>query len=118
MGGYRSYLRSMGWEESKETLFILDEAQASYQDSALWIGLFKSLHGYPYRRAIVFANYGSPSSRFTISTATPIGLTDFQRVTLHHIDHEDGLPPVGLLLSRVEFNEFIPKVYPEHHFFS
>ena len=69
--------------------------------------------------AIVFASYGSSTSRIRIE-GTPIRLVDLQRVTLHPINHEDDLPPVGLFFSRDEFDLLVSQKYsnPPHRFHS
>ena len=119
MGCYRDYLKEKGWVEGKKTVFIFDEAQLSYCDVPLWVTFFKSMHDYRDRRAITFASYGSPSSRISIE-GTPIRLVDSQRVTLRPINHEDGLPPVGLFFSRDEFDLLVSQKYsnPPHRFHS
>jgi len=116
MGGYRPYLKQKGWVEGRKTVFIFDEAQVSYEDAELWGVFFKSIHEYAESRAIAFASYGSPSSRITIK-GTPLTFHSMQRVTLHPIDHLDGLPPVGLFFSRVEFDELISKLYPSPEYY-
>ena len=66
IGGYSAYLKGKGWVQGEKTVFIFDEAQLSYRDMALWVSFFKSMHFNRDRRAIVFASYGSPSSRINI----------------------------------------------------
>lgn len=112
-------LQSLGWEPSINTVFIFDNAEATYSDSGLWLDLFKYMHDYSNRRAIVFTRYGSPDSRiFLEDFATPIQLKPAQRVNLHPIFHDDGLPSVGLFLTWDEFNDFIHRYYPspQHNF--
>jgi hypothetical protein len=116
IGGYRPYLKRLGWKEGQKTVFIFDEAQTSYEDSVLWNGFFKSIHAYDDRRAITFASYGSPCSRITM-LGTSIELVDSQRVTLRPIDHEDGLQPAGLLFSRIELDDLISRLCSGHHYF-
>ena len=62
MTGYDSYLRERGWTPGKDTVFIFDNAEVTYTDADLWSGLFKSIHDYRNRRAILFTSYGSPNS--------------------------------------------------------
>ena len=121
-GGYDSYLRERGWTPGKDTVFIFDNAEVTYTDADLWSGLFKSIHDYLNRRAILFSSYGSPNSLVDIR-GTLIYLDDSQRVTLRPVDHQDDLSAVGLLLSRDEFNDLIEIEYPyqeypnlAHHF--
>ena len=55
-GGWDSYLKvRKGWMPEKNTVFIFDEAQLSYQDVELWNRLFNNIRDYPNRRAIAFA---------------------------------------------------------------
>jgi hypothetical protein len=120
LGGHWSYLQTRhGWVPGQQTVFIFDNAEMSYKDWDLWTGLFKSIHEYDDRRAIVFTSYGTPTSRIVIE-GTPIYLNDSQRVTLRPVPHQDGLPPVGLLFSRLEFDDLVSKFYPssEHVFHS
>jgi hypothetical protein len=116
IGGYRNYLQKMGWVKCEETVFIFDEAQLSYEDIDLWADFFRSMHAYEDRRAIVFASYGSPSSRISFE-GIPMLLNDRQRVTLRPIHHEDDLPPVGLFFSREEFDDLVSKRYPSSSYY-
>jgi len=110
---WSSYLRSKGWKSGDETVFIFDEAQETYWDTNLWNMFFKSIHDYCYT-AIVFASYGSPTSTGVKNTSMVIT----QRVTLSPTDDEDGLPPIGILLTRLEFQDLIAERYPsEQHSF-
>ena len=118
-GGAYAYLQMQGWVPSDKTVFIFDDAQASFEDVVLWNDFFKTIHGYDKRRAIAFIGYGSPMSR-TYTQGIPIEWNDSQRVTLRPIDHGDGLPAVGLFFSREEFDDLIFRQYPilEYHFHS
>lgn len=98
-------------------MFIFDEAQLSYWDLDLWTGFFKEIRGdTPDRWAIAFASYGSASSRFKIQ-GSPIWLNDLQRVTLRAIDHDDGLPAVGLLFSQEEMDDLVSVLYQSCRYF-
>ena len=117
-GGWYSFLKTRkGWIPGENTVFIFDEAQVSYRDVELWNELFKGIHDYPDRRAIVFASYGSPSSVIDIE-GTPILVSPTVRVSLLPTAHGDNLPAVGLLFTRAEFDELVSKQYPssEYHF--
>ena len=117
---YDAVLKRKGWVEHKKTVFIFDEGQLTYDDGGLWLDFFKSIHeSKGHRRAIVFASYGSPTSRIIITgTPTPMFIPDRQRVTLHHIAHGDGLCPAGLLFTRREFDDLVTRHYhsPEVYF--
>jgi hypothetical protein len=110
---WSSYLRSKGWRARDETVLIFDEAQETYWDTELWNVFFKSIHDY-CATAIVFASYGSPTSTGVKNTNMYIT----QRVTLSPIDDDDGLPPIVILLTRLEFEDLIAGCYPsEQHSF-
>ena len=94
-----------------KTVFIFDEAQITYGDSDLWNNFFKSIHDYPLCRAIIFASYGSPTTRFTIQGLL-ILIHDRKRVTLRAIQHDDNLPAAGVLFTRKEFNDLVAVMYP------
>jgi hypothetical protein len=118
-GGWSSYLRTEKlWNRSEKTVFIFDDAQVTYNDVGLWNNLFKGIKDYfPYRRAIAFASYGSPSLVFTIK-GTPNFVADTARVSLLPTAHDDNLPAAGLLFTRAEFDELVSKQYssPEYYF--
>jgi len=115
-GGHRNYLRDNGWEEAVKTVFIFDEAQLSYWDEKLWRDFFRDMDRYTLRRAITLASYGS-ASRIRIA-GIPFKLANAQRVTLAAIDPLDGIPPVGLLFTRGEVDDFISVFIskPENYF--
>ncbi len=110
-GEWIGQLKRRGWVEQNETVFIFDEAQVSYGDADLWNNFFKSIHEYPRCRAIIFASYGSPTTRIKIR-GTSIFIPDQRRVTLRAIQHEDNLPAAGLLFTRMEFNDLVSVMYP------
>ena len=117
-GGWYSFLKMRkGWIPGENTVFIFDEAQASYKDGELWNELFKGIHNYPDRHAIAFASYGSPSSFIDIE-GNPILILPTTRVSLLPTAHGDHLPAVGLLFTCAEFDELVSKQYPysEYHF--
>lgn len=111
-GDYDVILKEKGWVEHEKTVFIFDEGQTTYDDEGLWNDFFKSIHeGKGLRRAIVFAGYGSPTSRVIIKGVTPMNLPDHQRVTLRHVAHGDGLSPAGLLFTQSEFNDLVDNYF-------
>ena len=110
-GDSEMQLKLRGWVVQKKTVFIFDEAQTSYGDPDLWNNFFKSIHEYPHCRSIIFASYGSTTTRFTIR-GTPILIPDRKRVTLRAIQHDDNLPAAGVLFTRKEFNDLVAVMYP------
>jgi hypothetical protein len=119
-GGYDAVLKSHGWSEKEKTVFIFDEGQMTYDDEGLWNDFLKSIHeSKGLRQAIVFASYGSPTSRILIKGNIPMDLPEHQRVTLRHVAHGDGLGPAGLLFTRSEFNDLVNSYYrsPDEDFY-
>ena len=122
-GGWQCYFqKKKGWVKGDNTVFVFDEGQMSYCDGDLWNNFFKTIRptaipGDENFRAIIFASYGSPTTRFTIE-GTPMALNDVQRVTLRSIQHNDKLPPIGLFFTQAEFSDLVTKQYPssEHSF--
>lgn len=123
-GGWQYYFETeKGWVKGNNTVFVFDEAQLSYCDGDLWNNFFKAIDqdvdpsdpNDENIRAIIFASYGSPTTRFTIE-GTPIVLDDAQRVTLRSIQHDDDLPPIGLFFSQAEFGDLVSKRYPSSNF--
>jgi hypothetical protein len=107
-----SLLRGNGPRCSAYLLF--DNAEATYGDSRLWEEFFKDV---VQRKATVlvalFCCYGSPNAKPVVySPGTPPILGHCDRVSLrpmdsHHI-HE-GHGPIGLLLTREEFDEVVDR---------
>ena len=120
-GNYDAVLKQKGWVEHQKTVFIFDEGQLTYDDEGLWNDFFKSIHeSKGFCRAIVFASYGSPTSRIVITgTSIPMYLPDHQRVTLRHVAHGDGLGPAGVLFTQSEFNDLVDSHYrsPDSDFY-
>ena len=128
-GGWQAYLeQKKSWVQGKKTIFIFDEAQFSYEDSSLWGEFFKELPNYDDQFAIAFASYGSPTSSVNLGNgsstsvsnfgtqSTPFSVDDWQRVTLCPID-SDGIGAVGLLFSRMEFDDLVCKKFPSPDYY-
>ncbi|KAL5512666.1 hypothetical protein ACEPAG_2932 [Sanghuangporus baumii] len=90
----------------------MDEAQSSYSDADLWIGFFKNLSDYKDLYVIGFASYGSELSSRDPS-GTPFDIPAKQKITLQHIDHNDGCGAAGLLFTRKEFFDMLQQWYPD-----
>ena len=116
--GFTSFLESRGWVQGDKTVFIFDNAEVTYADPELWIDLFRSIHDYPTRRAIIFTSYGSPNSRIHLDPGALFQFRLEQRVNIRPVLHNDGLPSVGVFLTWDEFNDLICRKYSssEHHF--
>ena len=95
---------------------LLDEAQQSYWDEALWANLFKAIEpvvgASPF--IVLFSSYGSPGQGFTgydeKYTTTPMSFAAEQQISMRPYESiDDQLPissqsfrPVGLLLDEDE----------------
>jgi hypothetical protein len=87
--GREGYLkREKHWAEGRETVFLFDEAQTSYTDSALWADFFGRMREYPDRRAFVFLSYCSASSTIFIQ-GIPILIADEARIGMLPVAHDD-----------------------------
>jgi len=118
IGGWQAYLvYEKGWVQGQKTIFIFDDAQSSYEDFNLLGEFFKNVVSYDIQFVIAFASYGNPT-RLGIKKITSLFVSDSQSLTLRPIDHRDGLGAVGLLFSRMEFNDLIRKRFSssEHYF--
>jgi hypothetical protein len=88
----------------------------SFEDFILWGEFFKELHNFDTPFAIAFASYGSPTTRFTIR-GRPMFVGDLQRVALRAVDHGDDLGAVGLLFSRMEFDDLVRKRFSSSEYY-
>jgi len=113
---WQAHLLKHGWRQDKKTIFIFDEAQLSFEDFILWGEFFKELHNFDTPFAIAFASYGSPTTRFTIR-GRPMFVGDLQRVALRAVDHGDDLGAVGLLFSRMEFDDLVRKRFSSSEYY-
>lgn len=81
--GYKSVRREN--LQNSNIILVFDEAQQSYRDFSLWLGLIKTRSGtISGPRICLFSSYGSPdsgSSEYLIGS-TPINLSPAQRVTI------------------------------------
>jgi hypothetical protein len=116
---YRNTLRKAGWRIDDGSVLIIDEAQLTYDNTGLWNAVFKPISANPERfknRVIIFASYGSPSG--TATRGTNVRIPDRQRITLSRIDHHDGTIPIGLLLDRIDFHDYMSRRHPSsrYHF--
>lgn len=96
----------------KNITFILDEAQASYKDHALWFGIIKSQSGCHFGPKLrLFASYGSPTTgpaEYPHGT-TPVHLGPAQRVSLT-ISCVSDSPNVCLFYNEEEFNDVLQRL--------
>ncbi|KKK17577.1 hypothetical protein ARAM_003943 [Aspergillus rambellii] len=100
------------WESN--FIFILDEAQSSYGDSAFWLGVIKTRHGcLTGPRFCLFASYGSPTTGAPpyqySSRVTPVHLGPAQRVGITR-SRLPGSPDVCLFYDEAEFNDAVDRI--------
>lgn len=108
--GYREVTR--GNLLRQNLIFILDEAQISYADLALWLGIIKSQSGSPSGpRICLFASYGSPTSGPAEYPhgSTPVYLGPQQRVSIL-IPQDPGSPNVCLFYDEEEFEDGVNRL--------
>jgi hypothetical protein len=96
-------------------VFIIDEAQLTYQDTGFWNSILKAITPETPDRVILFASYGSPSGR-TSMEGTPMVVEDHCHVSLQPVDHGDGIPPAGLFLMPDEFADMVGRSFPTERF--
>src|ERR1700722_6794495 len=90
-------------------VFIFDEAQQSYDDSALWRGIIKTQSGsHAGPKICLFSSYGSPATGLTDCSlkTTPIHIGPSQRIsiTASRFTENGG---VCLFYSREEFEDVV-----------
>ncbi|KAF8272172.1 hypothetical protein EI94DRAFT_378557 [Lactarius quietus] len=107
--GWRTYLKDKGWKgKQSKAVFIFDEGQDTYKDTALWNDFFKPIGSRdptcPKTYVIVFASYGCATRSFEISTGSWFIIPAKQRIGLRAIDHGDRLPAAGILFTKEEFD--------------
>jgi hypothetical protein len=94
-------------------VIILDEAQDTYRDSALWNIIIKDIVGHIRQIKIcLFCSYGSPSTGLSYNADSHRALVTFslgQRVSLLP-SSEDGAPQIGLFYTKIEFEEVLTKL--------
>ncbi|KAL4928198.1 uncharacterized protein BDV17DRAFT_282179 [Aspergillus undulatus] len=95
-------------------IFIIDEAQSSYNDSSFWLGVIKTRHGCSTGpRLCLFASYGSPTTgappyQYPFQT-TPVHLGPAQRVGITR-SHLSGSPDVCLFYDEAEFRDAVDRI--------
>lgn len=123
-GGWGAYLEHETGVHGDKWLtypayLIIDEAQVSYWDAALWTDLFKRIERYDSRwpYILLFTSYGSPGRGFVgfsekTHTQTPLIFAPEQQISLRADGDYDPfqahlLTPVGLLLDQDEALEVV-----------
>jgi hypothetical protein len=111
--GWRKWL-SPRWNFQPDSVLIVDEAQSSYWDSTFWLELIQTIKPDSRFRVITFASYGSAGCNI-YDPMTRIHISPRQNISLFALDHGDGIA-VGLLLTKLEFEELVAKLFVGHYF--
>lgn len=104
----------------KDTLIIIDEVQASFNDTGLWSDLIKPMSERPLKAGpmiLIFGSYGSPLVGPRRDT-TPMTFAPDQRVSLQpnfHLSFPSPLqqegsissPELGLFFNHTEYNDVV-----------
>ncbi|KAL4783696.1 hypothetical protein BJX76DRAFT_357720 [Aspergillus varians] len=109
--GYHHHAETRFWQSNM--IFVIDEAQSSYSDSAFWLGVIKTHHGsLSGPRFCLFSSYGSPTTGAPpyqyLSRTTPVHLGPAQRVGITRLSLPDS-PNVCLFYDQAEFTDVIDR---------
>lgn len=99
-------------EEVEGTVFLLDEAQSSYEDEVFWNTVIKEAYEHEREfRICLFASYGSPSTGLPHipGKLTPAWIPFAQRVSIMPT-HEEDSPSFGAFYSRDEFDDALTRL--------
>ena len=104
--------QDLSWVLTSNTVILVDEAQMTYNDSALWNTILKkrqsSFLGYNFRLCL-FCSYGSPSAGPDQTFFTPVTLVNKQRISLTP-QSQPGSPSIGLFYSKEEFRDVVSRL--------
>ena len=100
-------------------VILLDEAQMTYSNDSLWLGLIKmQSNAQSGPRIALFSSYGSPSGGPTETTAgSPLAFLDIRKrvsITPSPLPHA---PQVSLFYSRDEFDDVVSRHCQDQRFF-
>jgi hypothetical protein len=92
-----------------KTFILFDNGQDTYWDEQLWENFFKDHQQRPNGyRIILFSSYGSPTKRpVKYAHGTPPLVPPRARISLQRQNHPSIGEPVGLLLTREEFDDVV-----------
>jgi len=106
--------QDLSWVLTSNTVILVDEAQMTYNDSALWNTILKkrqsSFLGYNFRLCL-FCSYGSPSAGPDQTFFTPVRLSNQQCISLTPQSRQ-GSPPIGLFYDKEEFKDVASRSIP------
>ena len=103
-------------EAERTQYLIIDEGQTSYWDQDFYMSFIKPLNHFLHYRVVIFTGYGGVRNEVELEgdhiyKTTPIVIPPSQCIALQPSADGD-LGPVGLLLSRHEYDEMYKKFYP------
>lgn len=96
-----------------DIVWIIDEAQMSYDDDALWLGFIKFQHGRSSwgPRICVFSSYGSPTGGpQDFSVGSPLAYLGVQQRISITPSRIQGSPSIALFYSHVEFDDVLHRI--------
>jgi hypothetical protein len=91
---------------TQQALLIIDEAQESYTCTSLWNDFIKYLGAYDPSMIILFSSWGSATSRSEAVSATPVLLTDAQRISIRPSHSSDP----SVFFTYTEFIDVIERI--------
>ena len=111
---WQSFTKHFGCpdEELEGTVFLLNEAQRSYDDEIFWNRVVKSAHDQAKNIKIcLFSSYGSPSTGLPQNPKlmTPVLIPPRQRVSITPT-FETGAPKFGLFYDLHEFDDVVTRL--------
>jgi len=108
--------QDLSWVLTSNTVILVDEAQMTYNDAALWNTIFKErLTPNVYKfQLCLFCSYGSPEAGPDQTFFTPVRLSNQQRISLTPQNQEDS-PPIGLFYDKEEFKDVVSRLLTFHY---
>ena len=104
--------QDLSWVLTSNTVILVDEAQMTYNDAALWNTIFKERQTptYVYKfKLCLFCSYGSPAAGPDQTFFTPVKLSNQQCISLTPQSQQDS-PPIGLFYDNKEFKDVISRL--------
>lgn len=111
------YMCDRDYDEHGPNIVIIDEAQETYGCPEFWNSYLKNIDFQHRDRVILFASYGSAIGSVSQEVeGTPMIIPNPQRIHLRRVNHGDGIAPVGLFLTKEEFDDIVKRGYSTHQF--
>ncbi|EYE94524.1 crinkler effector domain-containing protein [Aspergillus ruber CBS 135680] len=105
-------LEDLSWVLTSNTVVLVDEAQVTYNDTALWNTIIKERRSltclYNFRLCL-FCSYGSPRTGPDQTFFTPVTLFDEQRISLTP-QNQSHSPNIGLFYDKEEFKDVVSRL--------